>query len=300
MVTMEQGLADEDLPGLFEAADAASLAGQRQYIRTVRLRLLLTIIAAATGVVIWRLGTNGVDVAAVGTAIALAATSLTELSLKTTRPEDQWYDGRALAESAKSLAWRYSVGGVPFTKQGDEKATERRLVEQISRLLEEAPTRSIKPSQRPAVTAAMHELRASDLDTRKAGYLRFRIADQQAWYSRKAEFNEKRASLWRTSLLVVEVLGIAAALAKAVGFTGVDLAGLVAALIAAGTAWTNLRQHSTLARAYTFAANELALARTRLEMVEDEETWAIEVADSEEAVSREHTMWRASRSRPSN
>jgi len=129
------GLGRWDLPALFEAADTASLAGQRQYVRTVRLRLLLTIIAAATGVVTWQLGANGVDVAAVGTAIALAATSLTELSLKTTRPEDRWHDGRALAESAKSLAWRYSVGGVPFTKQGDEKATERGLVEQIFALI---------------------------------------------------------------------------------------------------------------------------------------------------------------------
>ncbi|MFI9380790.1 DUF4231 domain-containing protein [Kutzneria sp. NPDC052558] len=296
MVRTEHGLVETDLPGLYEAADTASRSGQRQYVRTVRLRLLLTIAAAVTGT--WPAETSGLDVAALGTAAALAAIAVTEANLRTTRPAERWYDGRALAESAKSLAWRYSVGGVPYAKQGNDKLAERRLVEQMSRLLDEAPTTCITPSLRPTVTAAMHDLRSRDLATRKEAYLRFRIADQQAWYAGKAVHNERRATQWHLSLLVIEVLGIAAALAKALRFVDLNLAGVVAAVIAAGTAWASLRQHTTLARAYTFAANELAIARSRLDLVDDEETWAAEVADSEEAVSREHTMWRASRSRP--
>lgn len=38
----------------------------------------------------------------------------TEVGLRTDEPEERWYDGRALAESAKSLAWRFSVGAMPF------------------------------------------------------------------------------------------------------------------------------------------------------------------------------------------
>jgi hypothetical protein len=292
-------LHNSDLPGLFDAADNASLDGQRHYVRTVRVRLILTVIVAATGIVTWHVGAHDVDLAAIGTALALAVITLTELSLRSGRPEERWYDGRALAESAKSLAWRYSVGGVPFAKQADAHATKQRFIEQLSRLLQEAPATSIKPSERPAISPAMEELRAADLDTRKAAYLRFRITDQLSWYSRKASVNEKRANQWRTALLVIEVAGIAAALAKAAGYVSLDLAGLSAAVIAAGTAWMNLRQHTTLARAYTFAANELAIARDRLELVIDEAAFAAEVADSEEAVSREHKMWRASRSRPS-
>ncbi len=97
--------------------------------------------------------------------------------------------------------------------------------------------------------------------------------------------------------MTIEILGISAALAKVVGYLNVDLAGVVAAMIAAGTAWVNLRQYTTLSRAYTFAAHELTMARERLERTTDEESWAAEAADAEEAVSREHIMWRASRSR---
>jgi hypothetical protein len=108
--------------------------------------------------------------------------------------------------------------------------------------------------------------------------------------------NETLARRWRLVMLVAEVVGIVAALGRVAGVLNVDLAGVLATIIAAGAAWSGMRQHSTLARAYTFAAEELAIARGRLEAVADEESWAREVNDAEEAVSREHTMWRASRS----
>lgn len=299
MAGIEQGLTDVDLPGLFEAADAASLEGQRRYVTAIRLSLILAVVAAITGVVSWTVGTRGMDLAAFGTAVALIGITGTELYVSTVRPADQWYDGRAFAESAKSLAWRYSVGGIPFAKEGDEDEVQRRFGAQMAQLLVDVPETSVKPSERPVVTERMAALRASDLPTRKAAYLESRIKDQQRWYAAKAKQNGKLAGRWRVALLVIEGVGIVAALVKAFGVVRLDLAGIVAAVIAAGTAWASLRQFSTLARAYTFAAHELAIARIRLDLVHNEDIWAAEVADSEEAVSREHTMWRASRSRTS-
>jgi hypothetical protein len=89
---------------------------------------------------------------------------------------------------------------------------------------------------------------------------------------------------------------VVAALGRATGFIQFDLAGIVAALGAAFVAWLSLKQHESLARAYSYAANELALAATRLQSVQGEAEWSVEVDNAEEAVSREHTMWRASRS----
>ncbi|GGQ08215.1 hypothetical protein GCM10010279_14660 [Streptomyces mutabilis] len=53
----------------------------------------------------------------------------------------------------------------------------------------------------------------------------------------------------------------------------------------AGSAWLAVRRHETLGRACTFAATELSVIHERL----------AKVPDAEEAISREHTMWRASR-----
>jgi len=289
------GLSDEDLPGLFGAADAASLEGQSRYLGTTRLRLWLAIAAAACGVFPVKVGQ--IDLAAIATALALVGVVLTEVGLRTDKPEERWYDGRTLAESAKSLGWRFSVGATPFPCGGDENATEQRFTRQLRQLLADAPVTSISPPDRGAITEGMRRLRAADLATRRACYLEHRVDDQQRWYARKAIDSERQARHWQTGLFVIEGVGIAAALARAVGYVQLDLAGVVAALIAAGGAWSGMRQLSTLARAYTFAANDLAIVRDSLQGASTESSWADEVADAEDAVSREHTMWRASRSR---
>lgn len=40
----------------------------------------------------------------------------------------------------------------------------------------------------------------------------------------------------------------------------------------------------------------LSAIHDRLQMIHDEAEWASEVEQAEEAISREHTLWRASRS----
>jgi hypothetical protein len=289
-----QGLGDRDLPGLFQGADAASLVGQRRHVRAVQLRLTFAIVAAATGVATLRVGAAGIDLLSIGTVIALVIVVSVEFYLKSVRPEDTWYDGRALAESAKSLSWRYAVGAAPFAMAVSD--ARQRYVDGLRMLLHDAPPTSIQPTSAPAVTDAMQVLRDSALADRREIYLRDRVEDQRAWYARKAGRNGALAYRWGIALLTIEILGILAALSRAVGLVGFDLAGVVAAFIGAGAAWLAVRQYGTNARAYTYAAHELSIVYQRLHIIEDESAWAGEVADAEEAISREHTMWRASRS----
>src|SRR5262249_55792131 len=121
-------------------------------------------------------------------------------------------------------------------------------------------------------------------------------ADQQEWYSRKAYWNSSRARLWAIGLVAAELAGVVAALLRGLGALNLDIAGVAAAVVGTGVAWLSLKQHDHLGRAYAFAANELGIVYSNLELVDDEKVWAADVADAEEAISREHTMWRASRS----
>lgn len=295
MSSTEESLANGDLPGLFQVADAMSMRGQRDYLRALRARLVLAVIAAACGVFAVKVGR--VDVAAVGTGVALLVMLLVEQHFRGSSPETRWYDGRALAESAKSMGWRFAVGGSPFPLGGDERKVELRFIEQMGELLKDGPNSGIIPPDRPTVSAAMRALRASDLATRKKTYIADRISDQQTWYAAKADTNDRRARQSQQVLYTFAFLGIIAAFARAFGLIGFDLAGVAAALIAAGAAWAGTKQYSTLGRAYAYASTELGIVKDRLALVADEPTWAAEVADAEEAVSREHTMWRASRTR---
>jgi hypothetical protein len=80
-----------------------------------------------------------------------------------------------------------------------------------------------------------------------------------------------------------------------IGAVRADLLGIVAAAIAVVAAWMQTKQHETLGRAYSVTAQELAAVRTDWEADRNEDEWAAFVDEAEEAISREHTLWRASR-----
>jgi hypothetical protein len=142
----------------------------------------------------------------------------------------------------------------------------------------------------------MEKLRAADWRDQRTVYLRDRIENQREWYSRKSETSRKRSSQWRALLILAEGLGVLAAFLRFSGNVDFDAAGVLGALVGAGVAWLSVRQHDNLSRAYAFASNELGLAADGLRACQSEEEWAQKAADAEEAISREHTMWRASRS----
>ncbi|PBC81232.1 Protein of unknown function [Streptomyces sp. 2224.1] len=282
-----EGLRDDDLPVVFRSSDAASLIGQRRYVRGTMWRLLLAVSAALCGALDHR-------AALIGLVTVFVATVCVEVWLLAERPEQAWYDGRALAESTKTLAWRYAVGGAPFPADLPPAEAHRRFHERLETLLREAPATSLAPVGSIAATDAMTALRSRSFADRKRAYLRSRIEDQQRWYTTKATGNITRARQWRLLLIAIEGLGLAAAILRLTGLLTFDLAGVLAAVLGAGSAWFAVRQYETLGRAYTFAATELSVVHQRLALAGDE-SWAQEVADAEEAISREHTMWRASR-----
>jgi hypothetical protein len=284
---MADALQGDDLPTVFRSSDTASLIGQRRYIRGTMWRLLLAIGAALCGAI-------GHRAALIALVVIFVATLCVEIWLLAERPEQAWYDGRALAESTKTLAWRYAVGGTPYPAHLPPEEARRSFHERLEELLRETPATSLAPVGSIAATDAMTALRGRSFSHRKQAYLRHRIEDQQRWYTTKATTNITRARRWRLVLIAVEGLGLTAAVLRLLGLLTFDLAGVLAAALAAGSAWFAVRQYETLGRAYVFAATELSVIHQRL-LLAGEDSWAQEVADAEEAISREHTMWRASR-----
>jgi hypothetical protein len=96
-------------------------------------------------------------------------------------------------------------------------------------------------------------------------------------------------------VLVAEVVGVVAAVTKAVGFIDGDILIFAGAVVGAMTSWLQTKQHRTLATAYTVTALELGSVRTKIEWQKNENDWSKFVNDAEEAFSREHTLWKASR-----
>ena len=293
------------MPAAFYHADRFSLHGQRLTIRATQVRLYLTVVATVclAFAPLWPVykteeGTEHHDfeLGAVIAAFLFLCAFLIELWLLRRRPEKEWYDGRAVAESTKTLSWRYAVGGQPYPK--DRVSAQAQFDDDIRALGTDVPSLRKAVSDDGSPTTWMNEMRSLTLEERREAYLRLRLRDQEEWYVSAAARNRSRARLWNAVLLSAEIAGVLLALSKGLTLIAVDLASVAAAVIASGVAWLAVKQHESLATAYSLASLELASVHVHLLDIADEEAWAEEVASAEEAISREHTMWRASRSLP--
>jgi hypothetical protein len=291
-------MTDADLPPLYHAADESSTRAQKLFLRLVVGRLFFLLTAALFGFEVWKRGSSPVDWAGVAAAFCFALALLVEVYLYQTKPERTWYEGRAAAESVKSLSWKYAVGGEPFnlgTNAEDNMADLflerlRSVFEVLKDLDLVAPT-----SGDAQISEKMKSLRALQLPLRMRAYEDSRVSDQQRWYQAKSKWNRGRASGWNLTMLFFEILGVAFGILKAVGVISGDLLTLSGVIVAAITAWLQTKQHRTLAVAYGITALELASVRSKIANQNNETEWAKFVNDAEEAISREHTLWKASR-----
>lgn len=288
------------MPETFRAADRGSTSAQARFLRSMRIQLIALGAAAVLGSYSWRWPATDTDWAAAAAALAFALAGVLRASMQRNRLERSWYDGRAVAESAKTMAWCYAVAGRPFPRALDEAAADREFVHRLRELPVGLSDLSIVPSEEagPQITAGMRSLRSFPLEERKAAYLAGRVRDQQKWYAHNARWNKQRADRWNVLLLSVEACGALAAALKATTEIAIDLLPAVAAIVAGATAYLQTKQHDALASAYSVASLELATVAELLPGVADEEQWAEFVDQAESSVSREHTMWRAKRSPP--
>jgi hypothetical protein len=283
-----------DFPALYRSADRESERAQRSYLISLRVRLGALLVAAFGGAL--TLTTAGGFQIGGGLAFLAFACALgAELFLGTTTPLTTWYEGRAAAESAKTLAWRYMVRAEPFEVDGPD--VDKQFLAQTYSLLQDLRSISLGTGEPDAhqISDKMRQVRALDFDERRQVYLADRIADQQRWYSEKARWNDRRARGWVLVSIVLEIAGLLGGAFKAFGWISFDLLGFLAASAGGVMAWIEAKQHRNLATAYGIASQELASIATELPTLNNEERWASFVGQAEEAISREHTLWRASR-----
>ncbi len=254
-------------------------------------------LAAATGIVTWRLGSGHVDLLGIIGVGGFLAAILIELSLWRRRPDKIWYDGRAIAESAKTLAWKYAVGGLPFPISMPVTEATTALLDKLRRVREQFPDVELDASTAPAISQWMKDQRAKPFDERKDLYLNSRIKDQQQWYAAKAKYNARRSEQWRGFLIGIEFLGAAVSLTTALVDTSLVIPPTIATIAGAVVAWIETKQHDSLSRAYSAASIDLASAAEKLQLAVTEDAWTNEVDDAEEAISREHVVWLATRHR---
>lgn len=288
-----------DLPAASRVAGRAAADAQRKYFWLVGADLALIIVGTiATS---WAIQVVAARVAlAIVGAVALGLGSLLTLAIRATALDKIWFGARAIAESIKTLAWRYMMRAEPFGPNLDGKQADESFCKAAEQILE--GRRSLGAYLTSAngnadqITAVMRALRDANLTARASCYLEDRIQDQQNWYARQGLAHRSRSTNWLVVIAACQALAVVAAILLVRWPTfDLNLAPILSALATAFLAWLQARRHQDLANAYGLASNELGLILARGSHIVTDDDLSSFVADAENAISREHTMWLARR-----
>lgn len=182
-------------PALYQAADKASLDAQAQYYLALRSYLFLLVVAAFVSFY-W---TNAPYGALISAALFLVTLGIL-IWLKVQKPEDTWYNGRAVAESVKTRTWRWMMKAEPYENNVPDEQIQKEFLTDLKAIL--AQNRSLSsslewtPSLGEAISEDMKTIRKLSLRERLDVYKKERIDEQSIWYSKKSQFNKKRARQW--------------------------------------------------------------------------------------------------------
>ncbi|MFF0310584.1 DUF4231 domain-containing protein [Streptosporangium sp. NPDC004379] len=286
-----------DIPSLYRAAHAASSDGQKRFLRSTRSRLILLAAAATCAVTSWRIGS--IEVLAILSAASFGGALVIDTYLAITRPEKSWYEGRAVAESVKSLMWRFMVGGQTFGigSASDGHSKEKLFIRRCQEIVQGFPDLHLPPGEGNSdeITEHMLYVRSLSFKERRERYIKGRLEEQIEWYGQRSRFNKRNALIWMMVLLGLEFTGLVAAILRASGVLAVDVLGILSAVAAGCIAWTQAKRYHSLSAAYAVAYHELAMIRTSASVAVNEGAWESYVDAVEDAILRENNLWGASR-----
>jgi hypothetical protein len=287
---------EDALPELFTAADRAAQQRQTRYLRATSAGLLAALLAAIGSAVSIDL-TKSLDLGGLISAAGFLTAGVLTGYLYFRKPDQSWYESRAVAESIKSMSWQYAMRGGIFTRDNHVDATEfgTRARRMVRRMRHPGVTLT---GDNDRVTDEMTAIRDAPLAERRKIYLSQRLEDQNRYYRRNSAENRVRAARWFGVAILFQAAGLILAWLKVTNRVDADLLGIAATAAAGALAWVQTRDSQNLAESYRVAANELAdilgEARAHADSLTDDE-WSWFVRDGEQSISREHTLWLARR-----
>lgn len=281
-----------DYPALYFSSDELSQYSQRAFFRAIFLNLLFLVVASIISV----LNVPSAELAIIQTMVLLGALSCS-VYLFLARPDLCWYSGRAVAESIKTISWRFIIRAEPFNTNHDDdlnkfRQTLKSIVEQ-NRDIAKCLISHLEGAQ---ITDSMIAMRKKSIHERLAYYVESRINEQQKWYAKKSAYNKYMAKRFFIILISTNVIAVCLAISR-VRFPSVSYwpTDVLIALSAGLLTWIQAKRYSELSGSYALATHEISLIKEQSIRVRTEEELSSFVGDAENAFSREHTQWVARR-----
>ena len=289
-----------DYPCLFQSSDLVSLREQKSYINLRRVDFSLIVLAAFFSGFSLNPSLEILKWCAFFALISLILSIFLKLIIKMGKWDKKWFDTRAVAESVKTVTWRYIMGVEPYENSLSPEDLDRKFVNKLDEIFKSASKASGSLAKNVGseqqISNRMREVRQMSIEERKTIYLQQRIKDQKDWYSKKAKYNSDKETMWFWVTIIVEFLAILAAIyiLNTLNSTFNPI-GTFTTLVVVFTAWNQTKKYGELSQSYAIAAQELTSIESLAVHIKNEEKLSDYVRDTENAISREHTMWCAKR-----
>lgn len=289
---MDIKISNNELPGLYQSADTASLREQKKYFLGISLFLFL-LIAAALFAFISANDTNPLS-KIISTIFFLSTLSIT-IWLRVAKPDDIWYNGRAVAESVKTRAWRWMLRSEPYEDSEDIEIMIRKFISDLKQILEQNKSLigelGIKSTIDDPITRKMQIVRSLDIQKRMSVYRDERITNQALWYTKKAKFNKRRSTFWfwiTVSLHVAAIILLLYNIKEPQMKLPIEVIAVAASSV---LTWLQAKKHNELSSSYSLTAHEIMLIKSSVTRISTENELSDYVMNCENAFSREHTQW---------
>lgn len=279
-----------ELPGLYQSANQASLDAQNYYFAGLRWYLILLVAAAFVSYI------RPSDIVGALLSASLFLVTLGILVfIRIKRPDDIWYNGRAVAESVKTISWRWMMRAEPYEDCENIEIVSRSFIGDLKTILDQNRSLSHALQSGSAVSGPisnkMKEVRGLPVLERLSVYVEHRIQDQANWYWIKSRFNKRRAKQWFWVSVALHSIAILMLLYRIKDPSFSLPVEVVATAAGAALTWLQAKKHNELNSAYALTAHEIVLIKGESTSVHTEGQLSEYVTNSESAFSREHTQW---------
>lgn len=283
---------DKDFPNWFQVADELAKKYQKQFYGLYLLHLiflvLLTGLSLYPNVSKWTISLQIMIVVGV---------LLSSLGLFLSKPDRKWYSARSLAESLRTITWRYVTRAEPFHEDSDvAKVKFINAVKKITNQNQDLKLLISCDINENLISSEMESLRNGTLQRRKSAYLGSRIESQLEWYKKNSRTNNLMSNILFSIVILLNIVAVILA-ASRLGYVEEKIwpTDVIVTIAIGLVGWIQVKKYSELSASYSLTASEITQIKIDyfLYPIKDEKTFSNFVGDTENAFSREHTQWYA-------
>jgi hypothetical protein len=280
-----------DYPAIYKEADNISNKTQKSYLGILFIFLCMLFISS----LLFTYFDDNIVVKIINIVISVSIVILSFV-FHFYNFQGKWYNARAVAESIKTISWRYAVKAEPYNiPDNDAKTLFIKAIKHIIDMnhdFKECIEAEYSGSTQHNIPNNMTAVRLLSLQERFNFYQINRVMEQKDWYTKKSLLNKKRSLQFFLLLIFISFVLLILLILSFMKTSNNVLfpIGSLLSMISILFTWIQTKKYKELEKSYALTAHEIGFIETT-GINTDEKLFSDYVSNTENAFSREHTQW---------